>query len=159
MDTLCYSDTKRDTVESRERYNGIIRELTRILLHPELFPDPLAHSRFLELLEVGTRNSATASREERAEEAKQAFLKRSHMLAMEEERIMQSKNRPTFKPNLLPWEQFLLKGSPGSGVRLPPCPPNGVVQLMPIGGVALHLRWLRTRYLTNKKCQEVLSSV
>ncbi|EEQ35251.1 conserved hypothetical protein [Microsporum canis CBS 113480] len=113
-----------------------------------------AHQRFLHILEDSIKDLVEKRKQKEYQLAVDNFRLRANEIARREEQILQRINRPSFKPDLKPWEQFLLKGSPGSGVVLPPCPPNGYVQLMPIGGVALHLRWLRRTYMVAKNYRE-----
>lgn len=125
------------------------------MAHPNLFPTATAHQRFLHILEDSIKDLVEKRKQKEYQLAIDNFRLRANEIARREEQILQRINRPSFKPDLKPWEQFLLKGSPGSGVVLPPCPPNGYVQLMPIGGVALHLRWLRRRYMVAREFLQV----
>ncbi|KAK2878238.1 hypothetical protein FQN49_001039 [Arthroderma sp. PD_2] len=154
LDTYRVDEQQLPPNDSKRLFECVLRELNRLGTHPTLFPSPTAHVRFFSILEYGVAKMITKRKEKARQLAIDSFRLRANLYARQEEQILQRINRPSFKPDLRPWEQFLLKGSPGSGVVLPPAPPNGYVQVMPIGGVALHLRWLRRRYTVAKKCIE-----
>lgn len=147
----------REGATSHNAPASIRQELYRLHLHPTLYPTLEVQCRFRGLLEDGVdkwvepKDKAVLD----SVDINDSIIEQANIEARRLDRFLQANNRPTFKPDLLPWEQFLLKGSPGSGIRLPDAPPNCVSRIMPIGGVALHLRWLRTRYLVGKRCREV----
>ncbi|KAK2743387.1 hypothetical protein FQN57_004852 [Myotisia sp. PD_48] len=134
-------------------FDCLLRELCRLWKYPTLFPTPAAHERFVKILQDVVQLKSNFSKEDR-EKAEDSFRLRANQLAMEEAELIQAVNRPTFKPDLLPWEQFLFKGSPGSGVTLPSVPPNQMLLLVPMGGVLLLANWMRRRNITEKKCRE-----
>ncbi|KAG8209326.1 hypothetical protein GTR04_3321 [Trichophyton interdigitale] len=145
--------------EEAERLTESVRlELTRLTSYPDLFPTPTAHERFFKLLQESVAKVVKKRQDKENESMEESIRLRANLIAREEEDILQEINRPSFKPGLKPWEQFLMKGSPGSGVVLPPDLPNGYVQMMPIGGVALHLRWLRENYTASKEYAEATDS-
>ncbi|DAA76851.1 TPA_exp: Uncharacterized protein A8136_7080 [Trichophyton benhamiae CBS 112371] len=112
--------------EETERLTESVRlELTRLTSYPDLFPTPTAHERFFKLLQESVARVVKKRQDKENESIEESIRLRANILAREEEEILQEINRPSFKPGLKPWEQFLLKGSPGSGVVLPPDPPNG----------------------------------
>ncbi|KAM5442512.1 hypothetical protein MferCBS31731_002390 [Microsporum ferrugineum] len=151
LDTYRPDEVNLPPDDAKRLSECVVRELTRLMAHPDLFPTATAHQRFLHILEDSIKDLVEERKQKEYQLAVDNFRLRANEIARREEQILQRINRPSFKPDLKPWEQFLLKGSPGSGVVLPPCPPNGYVQLMPIGGVALHLRWLRRRYMVARE--------
>ncbi|KAM5431639.1 hypothetical protein McanMca71_004874 [Microsporum canis] len=154
LDTYRPDEVNLPPDDAKRLSECVVRELTRLMAHPDLFPTATAHQRFLHILEDSIKDLVEKRKQKEYQLAVDNFRLRANEIARREEQILQRINRPSFKPDLKPWEQFLLKGSPGSGVVLPPCPPNGYVQLMPIGGVALHLRWLRRTYMVAKNYRE-----
>ncbi|EGE78811.2 hypothetical protein BDDG_01748 [Blastomyces dermatitidis ATCC 18188] len=151
----CIADDKIHVQDSsaNQLFERVMDELRRLSSSPTLFPSTETQTRFWSLLTHAIDTQVTAAQSKIDEEMRADFLMRANLLAREEDRLLQSLNRPSYKPDLLPWEQFLLRGSPGCGVRLPHTTPNATLQLMPIGGVALHLRWMRDRHLTAAKCE------
>lgn len=123
--------------------------------YPSLFPTDVARNRFLALLEHSIEHQVSEFDEERRRFDKKYLLQQANLIAKKEDEILEATNRPTFKSNLLPWEQFLLKGSPGSGIDLPQSLPNVNPLVMPIAGVALHLNWLRNKQIAIEKCGNV----
>ncbi|KAF3482312.1 uncharacterized protein GIQ15_05071 [Arthroderma uncinatum] len=154
LDTYRVDERQLPPDVSKRQLEDVVRELHRLVSHPTLFSSPDVQKRFLVFLEFGVTKMISKRKDKERQIAMDGFRLRANILARQEEQILQKINRPSFKPELKPWEQFLLKGSPGSGVALPPAPLNGYVQVMPIGGVALHLRWLRQRHIVAKKCRE-----
>ncbi|EEP75608.1 predicted protein [Uncinocarpus reesii 1704] len=140
-----------DSITAHGLQKSISQELHRLQLYPTLYPAPEVQSRFCKLLVGGLQKYIGGT----FEVMQDADLDEDNLIAREMDKVLNFLNQRSYKENLLPWEQFLLRGSPGSGVKLPNPPPNAIVRLMPIGGVALHLRWLRARYLVGKKCREV----
>ncbi|KLJ05615.1 hypothetical protein EMPG_10911 [Blastomyces silverae] len=152
----CIADDKihaQDGSANHQLFERVTDELRRLSSSPTLFPSTETQTRFWSLLSHTIDTQITAAQSSVDEETSADLLMRANLLAREEDRLLQSLNRPSYKPDLLPWEQFLLRGSPGCGVRLPHTTPNATLQLMPIGGVALHLRWMRDRHLTAAKCE------
>lgn len=137
---------------SRNTQESVRQELYRLHLYPTLYPASEVQSRFCILLEDGVNKWIDP---ESTIVSQKSLIEQTDIEARRLDRFLQANNRPTFKPDLLPWEQFLLRGSPGSGVKLPENPPNCISRIMPIGGVALHLRWLKDRYNVGKRCHEV----
>ncbi|KMU84452.1 hypothetical protein CIHG_02237 [Coccidioides immitis H538.4] len=129
---------------------SIAQELYRLHLYPTLYPTPEIQSRFRTLLVGGLENYL----DEKQKASDDTRLDQNNIIARETDRILDSVNYPSYKPELLPWEQFLLRGSPGSGATFLTSPPNVVLRLMPMGGVALHMNWLQTRYVLGQKCRE-----
>nr|ABS19621.1 unknown [Coccidioides posadasii] len=119
---------------------SIAQELYRLHLYPTLYPTPEIQSRFRRLLVGGLENYL----DEKQKASDDTRLDQNNIIARETDRILDSVNYPSYKPELLPWEQFLLRGSPGSGATFLTSPPNVVLRLMPMGGVALHMNWLQT---------------
>ncbi|OAX81382.1 hypothetical protein ACJ72_04272 [Emergomyces africanus] len=150
----CIADNKVHVQNSSPNmlFESVMEELWRLSSSPSLFPSAETQARFWALLSHAIDTQIAALQPKIDEEIRANFLMRANLLAREEDSLLQSLNRPSFKPDLLPWEQFLLKGSPGSGVLLPRTASNATLQLMPIGGVALHFRWMRDRHLTSVKC-------
>ncbi|PGG98885.1 hypothetical protein AJ79_08761 [Helicocarpus griseus UAMH5409] len=134
-------------------FEGVMKEFCRLAFYPSLFPSAETQERFWVLL-LQANQQLAVTKQERNEGKKAELRRRANMIAREEDTELQNLNRPSYKPDLLPWEQFLLRDSPGSGMDLPSTTPNATMQLMPIGGVALHLRWMKDRYLTWKRCQK-----
>lgn len=155
MDSISSEDVHVTGSYSHLLYKSVVEEVYRLSLYPTLFPSMQTFTRFYTLLHQGTNHQFDKAKEKDSHTRKEGRLAQANMLVRTEERVLQMLNRPTYEPELLPWEQFLLKGSPGSGVQLPVTPPNTTVQVMPIGGVALHLRWLRNTYLVGRKCRDV----
>jgi hypothetical protein len=132
-------------------------EVSRLTDHPALFPSEGAGLRCAEYYQYVLRKY-DQDIEKHKHQAKREKLYEEHaQLAKDENDVLESINRPSFKPDLQPWEQFLLKGSPGSGVQLPEAPPNGIVRVMPIGGVALYLKWLKDAHQTHRNLQDVVT--
>lgn len=154
LDTYRPDEVNLSPEEAERLAESVRLELTRLTSYPDLFPTPTAHERFFKLLQESVAKVVKKRQDKENESIEESIRLRANLIAREEEDILQEINRPSFKPGLKPWEQFLLKGSPGSGVVLPPDPPNGYVQMMPIGGVALHLRWLRENYTASKEYAE-----
>ncbi|ODH46739.1 hypothetical protein GX48_07139 [Paracoccidioides brasiliensis] len=149
---------KEDTIHiegssANKMFEAVMIEFRRLSAHPSLFPSDEARYRFWILVNLARDKQIEAFRAKNNAKIMEGFARRANLLAREEDLLVQSLNRPSFKPNLLPWEQFLLKGSPGSGVRLPDTARNATVRLMPIGGVALHLNWLRETKRIQKECE------
>ncbi|KKZ64524.1 hypothetical protein EMCG_01403 [[Emmonsia] crescens] len=155
----CLADDKVHVPDSSANmlFESVMEELRRLSSSPSLFPSTETQERFWPILSQAIDNKIAAAQPKIDEEIRADFLMRANLLAREEDSLLQRLNRPSYKPGLLPWEQFLLKGSPGCGVRLPRTTPNATLQLMPIGGVALHFRWMRDRHLTSAKCEGVSS--
>ncbi|EGC47822.1 conserved hypothetical protein [Histoplasma capsulatum var. duboisii H88] len=151
----CIKDDKVHVENSSANmvFESVMAELRRLSSSTTLFPSAETQTRFWALLSQAIDDQVAAVQLKVDAQVRADFLVRANLLAREEDRLLQRLNRPSYKPGLLPWEQFLLKGSPGCGVRLPRTTPNATLQLMPIGGVALHLRWMRDRHLTAKKCE------
>ncbi|EER38668.1 conserved hypothetical protein [Histoplasma capsulatum H143] len=151
----CIKDDKVHVENSSANmvFESVMAELRRLSSSTTLFPSAETQTRFWALLSQAIDDQVAAVQLKVDAQIRADFLVRANLLAREEDRLLQRLNRPSYKPGLLPWEQFLLKGSPGCGVRLPRTTPNATLQLMPIGGVALHLRWMRDRHLTAKKCE------
>ncbi|OJD18682.1 hypothetical protein AJ78_01297 [Emergomyces pasteurianus Ep9510] len=151
----CIADHEVHVLKSSSNmlFKRMMEELRRLSSSPSLFPSTETQARFWSLLSHAIDTQIAALQPKIDEEIRANFLMWANLLAREEDSLLQSLNRPSYKPDLLPWEQFLLKGSPGSGVRLPRTAPNATLQIMPIGGVALHFRWMRDRHLTSVKCE------
>nr|ACS91125.1 unknown [Nannizzia gypsea] len=141
--------------EEAERLTESVRqELTRLTNYPDLFPTPTAQERFFKILQESVAKVVKKREDKESESIEESIRLRANLIARDEEQILQSINRPSFKPELKPWEQFLLKGSPGSGVALSEDPPNGYVQMMPMGGLALHRMWLKNTYIETRRYRE-----
>ncbi|PGH09497.1 hypothetical protein GX51_00602 [Blastomyces parvus] len=153
MDCIAADKIHIPDSSANQLFELVMDELRRLSSSPTLFPSTETQTRFWPLLSHAIDTQIAAAQSKMDEEIRAEFLIRANLLAREEDRLLQSLNRPSYKPDLLPWEQFLLRGSPGCGVRLPQTTPNATLQLMPIGGVALHLRWMRDRHLTAAKCE------
>ncbi|PGH26682.1 hypothetical protein AJ80_01628 [Polytolypa hystricis UAMH7299] len=154
MDAIGGDDTHVGIARSYAVLGVALDELLRLVLHPSLFPSGDIGLRFQGLLMSGTKHQFDMAEGKKDRLIKDSFQMRANDLAREEDRILEALNRPTYDPNLMPWEQFLLKGSPGSGVHLPETAPNEILRVMPIGGAALYLRWLRNHHEVKKKCEE-----
>nr|ACS91149.1 unknown [Nannizzia gypsea]ACS91154.1 unknown [Nannizzia gypsea] len=138
--------------EEAERLTQSVRqELTRLTNYPDLFPTPTARERFFKLLQESVAKVVKKREDKESESIEESIRLRANLIARDEEQVLQSINRPSFKPELKPWEQFLLNGSPGSGVTLPPGPPNEYMQIMPTGGLALHRMWLKNTYMAARR--------
>ncbi|GBF66496.1 hypothetical protein TMEN_9216 [Trichophyton mentagrophytes] len=134
LDTYRPNEVNLSPDEAERLTESVRLELTRLTSYPDLFPTPTAHERFFKLLQESVAKVVKKRQDKENESMEESIRLRANLIAREEEDILQEINRPSFKPGLKPWEQFLMKGSPGSGVVLPPDPPNGYVQMMPIGG-------------------------
>ncbi|KAK2804546.1 hypothetical protein FQN51_001747 [Onygenales sp. PD_10] len=153
VDCIEKDEVHIDKTEANISYRSIMEEICRLTSYPSLFPSIQASARFHALLSQATTVQIAIAKDKHEKEKSAEFIRRANDIAREEDKMLQILNRPSYKLDLLPWEQFLLKGSPGSGVRLPHTTPNATIQLMPIGGIALHLTWMRNRYLTFVKCR------
>ncbi|KAK2783006.1 hypothetical protein FQN53_009419 [Emmonsiellopsis sp. PD_33] len=153
VDCIEKDEVHIDKTEANISYRSIMEEICRLTSYPSLFPSIQASARFHALLSQATTVQIAIAKDKQEKEKSAEFIRRANDIAREEDKMLQILNRPSYKLDLLPWEQFLLKGSPGSGVRLPHTTPNATIQLMPIGGIALHLTWMRNRYLTFVKCR------
>ncbi|KAI5291166.1 hypothetical protein KEM52_000236 [Ascosphaera acerosa] len=114
-----------------------MEEIERLEAHPLLIPDPSLRMRF------GALAEEIRERHERARKARELAVA-AHEIAREEEEIIDGVNHPMFRPDLKPWEQFLLKDSPGSGLTLPDHPPHVMYQVMPYAGALLKENWMKT---------------
>lgn len=118
-------------------WQGAIEELNRLEAHPALFPNETAMTSFLAIVDE-------IRREKEDEEQSREYLVKVNELAQEEDEVIDKINRPMFKPGLKPWEQFLLKDSPGCGLKIPDHPAHMFFQVMPFAGSLIRDRWLRT---------------
>ncbi|KAI5302929.1 hypothetical protein KEM56_000210 [Ascosphaera pollenicola] len=124
-----------------------LEEIDRLERHPSLFPEPLMMIRFLALAD-----EIRKSKEK--EERLRGMLVEANQISQEEDEILDGINRPMFKRELKPWEQFLLKGSPGSGLTIPEHPPHMLFQVMPFAGALLRDRWLKTTRELEQKIKQ-----
>nr|ACS91131.1 unknown [Nannizzia gypsea]ACS91144.1 unknown [Nannizzia gypsea] len=125
LDTYRPDEVNLSPEEAERLTESVRQELTRLTNYPDLFPTPTAQERFFKILQESVAKVVKKREDKESESIEESIRLRANLIARDEEQILQSINRPSFKPELKPWEQFLLKGSPGSGIVLPPDPPNG----------------------------------
>ncbi|KAI1910784.1 hypothetical protein LOZ39_003445 [Ophidiomyces ophidiicola] len=127
----------------------IRQELYRLQLYPTLYPTSDVQYRFRRLLVQGLQ--AYFYGHSLQSDGPETVLAADNLVARRRDTVLQILNFPPSPLHLLPWERFLLKESPGSGVKFPAPRPQSITRLMPIGGVALHLRWLRSSFQSQTK--------
>ncbi|EFR02524.1 hypothetical protein MGYG_05520 [Nannizzia gypsea CBS 118893] len=158
LDTYRPDEVNLSPEEAERLTESVRQELTRLTNYPDLFPTPTAQERFFKILQESVAKVVKKREDKESESIEESIRLRANLIARDEEQILQSINRPSFKPELKPWEQFLLKGSPGSGVALSEDPPNGYVQMMPMGGLALHRMWLKNTYIETRRYREEVAN-
>ncbi|KAI5285669.1 hypothetical protein KEM54_000389 [Ascosphaera aggregata] len=130
-------------------YQAGLEEIGRLDKYPSLYPDPFLRMRFTALTEE------IRSRKERAGKMRELLVK-ANEISREEDDVIEEINRPMFQPRLKPWEQFLLKDSPGSGLTIPHHPPHVLYQVMPFAGALLKERWCKTTKAVERKIRSAV---
>ena len=148
---------------------GLIKEIRRLQQHQGLYPSHTAKREFHSLMSMALR--------EDHERTLAAAIKMQNKICWAsiheaEEQIILAVERPTFQPQLKPWQQFLLDGAPGSGInlrenfteRLSKNPPiksavtsNSAFQIIPYGGMKLYAHWRLNGRDLKARCHEVSS--
>lgn len=128
-----------------------IFEAKRLADYPGLFPScpgtgqssDNVRRRFELVMQTGMRRFESRAAHHARLKQKHEYIKGLNALARKEDAALQRLNQPTYLDDLLPWEQFLLRDSPGCGIKLPDAPPNVAYQMVPFGGALLLNAWLK----------------
>ncbi|KAL2367282.1 hypothetical protein RJ035_007360 [Blastomyces gilchristii] len=94
----CIADDKIHVQDSsaNQLFERVMDELRRLSSSPTLFPSTETQTRFWSLLTHAIDTQVTAAQSKIDEEMRADFLMRANLLAREEDRLLQSLNRPTF---------------------------------------------------------------
>lgn len=142
-------DSPRDP--STRKLAAALLEAKHLADHPNLFPScpgtgqssANVRRRFELVVQTSMRRFELRAAHHARLKHKREYVQGLNTLARKEEKALQLLNQPTYADDLLPWEQFLLRGSPGCGIKLPDAARNVAYQMVPFGGALLLNTWLK----------------
>ena len=141
---------QQDTTTLDKILNTIYNEFTRLEAHPDLFPEKNIREEFFGLIKRRCEQMDAINKSLGEMDDFEYELYKSRTLHIA------AKNRPGFDELRKPWDQFLHKGAPGSGVdtsSMPQLAPRGgYLQIVPFAGFQLLCNWVREN---NAACHEL----
>ena len=143
LDTVDFkvgADDFKHDADDHEAYKRLVKaelteiktELSRLEKHPELFPSEGIKKRFSSYVYRMCEwvLEAHHSLQEVADQLLQDF-------SIKRVKEYEAKSRPSFDRERKPWEQFLHKNAPGSGINLPRIEGEGCLQIVPMGALRI----------------------
>lgn len=127
-------------------------EICRLTENPDLFPN----SNTQHLFKMVTRTASVSSKKENIkaiEKSKQEKKKRKMLSGTFEDKGSHIKVCLASHEKFMPWEQFLLKNSPGSAIPIENSRPDTSNQAVPLGGAGVYMYWLRDTLAVEEKCR------